>query len=68
MTTPIYHHCIINPKWLQVQEALCHFESKPLIKKEKQPNMDAESMIPATIGNITTYAAKLGTKHPDLGV
>lgn len=56
--------CSINEKWLQIQKCFKEYDSKPLIKREKQLNMDAEAMVPATYGNITTFAAKLGMKDP----
>lgn len=58
--------CSTNEKWQKIQECFKEYESRPLIKREKQLNMDAQAMVPATYGNITTYAAKLGLKDPAL--
>lgn len=52
--------CSINGTWKQIQIVFDDYNSRPLIKREKQLNHDAQSMIPATFGNITTYAAKIG--------
>lgn len=58
--------CSINPLWEQIQGVFDEFQSRPLIKREKQLRHDAESMIPSTFGNITTYAAKIGMYDPAL--
>lgn len=56
--------CSTNLLWQQIQTAFDEFKSRELIKREKQLNYDAESMIPSTFGNITTYAAKIGIYDP----
>lgn len=50
--------CSINEKWLDVQKAYDSFNSVGLIKREKQLQMDADTLIPNIIGNITSYAAR----------
>jgi hypothetical protein len=58
--------CSVNKKWKAIQAVFDNYESRPLIKREKQLNYDAQSMIPSTFGNITTYAAKVGMYDPTL--
>ena len=50
--------CQINEKWLEVQKAYKDFKSVGLIKREKQLEMEADSLIPNIIGNITSYSAR----------
>lgn len=50
----------INSIWIEIANSFDNYISKPLIKRENQLIADAESLIPATIGNITTVAARLG--------
>lgn len=50
--------CPINEKWLEVQKAYKDFKSVGLIKREKQLEMEADSLIPNIIGNITSYSAR----------
>lgn len=53
-------NCSVDPAWQQIASAFNEYVSKPLIKRERQVLAEAEALIPATIGNITTVAARLG--------
>lgn len=57
--------CPVNEKWRQIQEAFSRLESEPLIEREKQLERDAEVLIPAIMGYLTTYSARKEIK--DLG-
>ena len=50
--------CKIDEKWLEIQKAYEDFKSKGLIKREKQLQLDADTLIPNIVGNITSYAAR----------
>ena len=50
----------INPSWLLLQSAFDDYDSNSLIKRKKQLNAEAQALIPGTIGNITSYAARKG--------
>lgn len=50
--------CNINEQWLDVQKAYNNFNSIGLIKREKQLQMEADTLIPNIIGNITSYSAR----------
>ncbi len=50
--------CTIDPVWQSLQEAFADFQSKELIKREKQLESSAYALIPGTIGNITSFAAR----------
>lgn len=50
--------CTIDPVWESTQEAFSNFQSKGLIKREKQLASSAFALIPGTIGNITSFAAR----------
>ena len=58
-------NCSIDPVWQQIAGVFNEYVSKPLIKRERQVRADAESLIPATIGNITTVAARLGIDNDE---
>jgi len=51
--------------WQQVSNAFQYYIGEPLIKREKQLRAEADALIPATIGNITTVAARLGINNPN---
>lgn len=52
--------CSIDKEWQGLQKAFSGFKSEPLIKREKQLNDDAESIVPSAYGFLTTIAAKKG--------
>jgi len=52
--------CSIDEVWVNIQNAFDDFKSDSLIKREAQLASDAEAIIPGTIGNITTFAARKG--------
>lgn len=56
-------NCSVDPVWQQIANAFNQYVSEPLIKREHQVRADAEALIPATIGNITTVAARLGINN-----
>lgn len=51
-------NCPVSPEWQSIQAAFDTFEGKGLITREKQQNASAFALIPGTIGNITSYAAR----------
>ena len=52
-----------NEVWQEISNSFSCYISKPLIKRVKQLEADADALIPATIGNITTVAARLGESN-----
>lgn len=52
--------CSTDEVWIYVQNAFNDFKNEPLVKREVQLVADAEAIIPGTIGNITTFAARKG--------
>ena len=53
----------INEVWQQISDSFGDYISSPLIKREKQLQADADALIPATIGIITTVAARMGENN-----
>jgi hypothetical protein len=58
--------CTVDDIWTDIQKTFDSYEDKSLIKRETQLSMDAESIIPGTIGNITTFAARKGITDMNL--
>jgi len=52
--------CSTDETWKKVQQSFEHFKHRPLIKREKQLNDDADAIIPGAYGIFTTFAAKKG--------
>lgn len=52
--------CPINSDWLEIQKAYDSFNSIGFIERKKQIEIDAESLIPNIVGNITSYSARKG--------
>lgn len=50
--------CTTDPNWQSTQEAFNQFDGKGLVSREKQQCASAFALIPGTIGNITSYAAR----------
>lgn len=50
--------CPINEEWQELQNAYNTYLSIGLIKREKQINMEADTLIPSIVGNITSFSAK----------
>lgn len=55
--------CSINKEWLEIQKAYNIFKLNGLIKREIQINADAQAMIPAISGYVTTYGARIGKSN-----
>ena len=53
----------VSAVWEAISASFDQYVSKPLIKREKQLSVDADALIPATVGNITTVAARLGENN-----
>lgn len=53
--------CPTNKHWELIQNAFDSFKGESLIKREKQLIADASALVPGTIGNLTSYAALLGS-------
>lgn len=50
--------CPINKSWLEIQHCYDNFKSKELIERDKQNEIEAETLIPNIVGNITSYSAR----------
>lgn len=50
--------CSVDERWLSIQKAFDYFEGHSLIVRDKQMYMSAIALIPGTIGNITSFAAR----------
>ncbi len=50
--------CNINEQWLEVQKSYDNFNTIGLIKRKKQLQMDADTLLPNIVGNITSYSAR----------
>ncbi|MFZ5353444.1 MAG: hypothetical protein ACOZCL_12090 [Bacillota bacterium] len=50
--------CSISPIWESIQKAFDNFNGKGLIARDKQLDAAAFALIPGTIGNITSFAAR----------
>lgn len=57
--------CNINNEWLEIQKAYNDFNSKGIIKKQKQIELDALVLVPNIVGNITSYSARKGNMNID---
>lgn len=57
--------CITNNDWLELQKAYINFNSKGMVKREKQIELDAIILIPNIVGNITSYSARKGRINID---
>lgn len=52
--------CPVNKQWKEIQTAYEEFRSFGLIKREKQIDIEANTLIPTIIGYMTSYSAKKG--------
>lgn len=52
--------CSTDETWLRIQEAFSNYQGIGMISRTRQLEADAEALLPGTIGNITSYAARLG--------
>jgi hypothetical protein len=52
--------CNIHTVWERIQIAFNDFESKGLISRDIQRSLDADSLVPAIVGYVTTFAARKG--------
>lgn len=52
--------CTTDDIWISIQNAFDNYKHEPLVKREVQLASDAEAIVPGTIGNITTFAARKG--------
>jgi len=52
--------CSVCEEWSNLQKAFSNFSDVQLISREKQLQTDALALVPGTIGNLTSYAARLG--------
>lgn len=50
--------CPTNNLWSEIQKVYESFSSKEFIKREKQLSLEASSLVPNIIGNITSYSAR----------
>lgn len=57
--------CTTNEVWADIQGIFKNFKSKEMIKREKQLECDAVALVPGTIGNITSFAARTGIEDFD---
>lgn len=57
--------CPTNKDWKNVQKVFSRIDSKSLIKRKEQLDKDAEILIPALIGYLTTFSAR--KEMDDLG-
>lgn len=57
--------CNINSDWLEIQKAYSNFNSKGIIEKKKQIELDALVLVPNIVGNITSYSARKGNINID---
>ncbi|HYE09862.1 MAG TPA: hypothetical protein VEF53_06760 [Patescibacteria group bacterium] len=52
-----------NEVWVDIQNLFKDYKSRDMIKREKQLEYDAVSLVPGTIGNITSFAARTGIEN-----
>lgn len=57
-TSKRVERCDVDKDWTFIQNAYNNFNSKGLIKRERQLSLDASSLIPNIVGNITSYSAR----------
>lgn len=57
--------CTTNDDWLELQKAYITFNSKGMVKREKQIKLDAIILVPNIVGNITSYSARKGNINID---
>jgi hypothetical protein len=57
--------CSTNETWASLQPLFANYKSRELIKREKQLQYDALALVPGTIGNITSFAARNGIDDID---
>ena len=57
--------CNINSDWLEIQKAYSNFNSKGIIEKKIQIELDALVLVPNIVGNITSYSARKGNINID---
>jgi hypothetical protein len=57
--------CSLDPRWESIQKAFDSFEGKTLVTREQQQEASALALIPGTIGNITSFAARADITNID---
>ena len=65
LTRTRVENCPISSEWIEIKNSFTEFSSAPLIKRDVQLNIDASTLIPATIGYLTTIAARFGETEID---
>lgn len=59
-------NCKVDPVWISIRHSFDQFESRPLIKRQKQRLASFDALIPQVTGLITTLAAKMETESIDV--
>lgn len=57
--------CSTNEIWTNIQNTFSSFKEEKLISRERQLQTEALALIPGTIGNLTSFAARLGNNNID---
>ena len=57
--------CSIDETWIRVQEAFNQYQGIGMISRTRQLEADAAALLPSVVGNITSYAARLGDANID---
>lgn len=52
--------CSVAKNWISIQNAFHIYNNEKLISRERQLQTDALALVPSTIGNLTSFAARLG--------
>lgn len=55
--------CSINESWSNIQNAFTNYKDENLISREVQLQTEALALVPGTIGNLTSFAARLGNNN-----
>lgn len=55
--------CPTNSEWLNIQNNYSSFRSHELIKLDRILTIDANSLLPNIVGNITSYSAKINNSN-----
>lgn len=65
LTDKRMERCPVNPEWEGLQKSFEYFSGRPLVKREKQIEMESSILVPSATGYLTSYGAKLGIVDKD---
>lgn len=55
--------CSIAKNWISIQQSFSIYKNERLISRKRQLQTEALALVPSTIGNLTSFAARLGNSN-----